>query len=501
MGALFHGFETALSLQNIAVALIGVILGTIVGVLPGIGPVAAMALLLPLTMKMATLPAIILLAGLYYGSQYGDSMAAILVNVPSEAPAIVIAREGYPMTRAGRGGAALAIAGVASFIGATVGLIGISVLALPLSQVATYLRPPDFAAIALLGLLLLPRVGGTEPFRGLVAIGIGLAIGTIGLDPIASTPRFTFGYLQLTQGVELVPVAVGLFGLAQVIHQIIDGEDWGNPGTVKLRDLNPSRQEWRRAIPASGRGSILGFLLGAVPGPSLILSTFSSYALERRLGQRSGNFGKGAVEGVAGPKAADDSAVGGNLIPILILGVAFTPVTAILLSGLRLHSIEPGPLLIQDHPNLFWGLLAAMYLGNVALLVLNFPMAGLWVHLLRIKPAIRSAGLVVIMIVGVYSVRYSVFDVGVMVLIGFLGYALRRAKVDCSLLVLGLVLGPFLEDSIRRSLQLSAGNMGIFVSRPVGQVTICIIAIVWIILPIARALRVRAVSFSRSNSD
>lgn len=498
MGGLFHGFATAVSLQNVFAALIGVILGTMVGVLPGIGPVAAMALLLPLTVKMATLPALILLAGLYYGSQYGDSMAAILVNVPSEAPAIVIAREGYPMTRAGRGGAALAIAGVSSFIGATVGLIGVSLLAIPLSQLATDLRPPDFAAIAVLGLLLLPRVSGIGPFKGLVAIGIGLAIGTVGLDPILSTPRFTFGFLQLTQGVQLVPVAVGLFGLAQVVHQIVNGEDWGDPGTVKLRDLAPSRQEWRRSLPASGRGSVIGFVMGAVPGPSLILSTFSSYALERRLGQRSGRFGHGAVEGIAGPKAADDAAVGGNLIPILILGIAFTPVTAILLSGLRLHAIEPGPLLISEHPNLFWGLIAAMYLGNIALLVLNFPMVGIWVRLLRIKPAMRSAGLVVIMIVGVYSVRYSMFDVGVMVVMGFVGYGLRRARVDCSLIVLGVVLGPFLEDSIRRSLELSAGGLGVFVSRPIGQITVVVIAIVWVIMPAARMLRVNVASLLRS---
>jgi putative tricarboxylic transport membrane protein len=483
-----EGFSSALTPETMIAALVGVILGTMVGVLPGLGPVAAIAILLPITSQFSPLVSIVLLAGVYYGSQYGDSMAAILVNVPSEAPAIVIARDGYPLTKRGRGGAALATAGVGSFIGAVVGIIGIGLVAVPLSQVAIYFRPADYVAIALLGLLLLPMVTGQTAGKALLGVGIGLAVSTFGEDPLNGIPRFTGGSVLLDQGIELVPVAVGMFGMAELISQIIERRGWATPARVRFNELLPTKQEWKRALPAGARGSVLGFLIGGLPGPSLVMASFASHALERRLlnKEEREHIEDGHVQCVAGPKAADDGAVGGNLVPLLTLGIPFTGVTAVLLAGLTMQNLQPGPLFISTSPDIFWGLLASMLIGNVMLLILNVPFVGIWVHLLRVPAGVRTGVLAAFIVLGSYAVRTTILDVVMVFVFGFLGYALRRMRVDRSLVVLGVVLGPFLETALRQSLKLSGGNPLTLVDRPVGIGVVVVLLAVFVGLPIFR---------------
>lgn len=488
-GDLSLGFSQAFQPVNVLAAGVGAFVGTAVGVLPGIGPLAVMAIMLPLTLKMGTMPALVLLGGLYYGSQYGDSMAAILVNVPSEAPAIVIARDGYAMTREGQAGPALAVAGVSSFIGATIGLIGLSLLAIPLSNLATSFTPEDYAALAVLGLVLLPRISGSNLGKALVGIGLGLALATVGTDPITSSTRFTFGSIDLTEGINLAPLAVGLFGMSEVMSQVVLHSGWPKAPRISMRQAMPTRQQWKDALPAAGRGGFVGFLLGALPGPSLILGSFSSHALETWLRKRDGARGgvaddhgaKRRVQGVAGPKAADDAAVGGNLIPLLTLGIPFTGITAVLLAAFLLHNVHPGPQFIQSDPAIFWGLVAAMYLGNIILVVLNVPLAGLWIKLLNVPASIRIGVLISIMTVGVYSIRDSMFDVWTLFVFGLVGFGLRRVGIDRAYLILGFVLSPIIEANIVRALQLSGGNPTIFVSSPVSALAVSVLALVLVV--------------------
>lgn len=493
-GDLGLGFSQAFQPVNILAAGVGALVGTVAGVLPGIGPLAVMAIMLPLTLKMGTLPALVLLGGVYYGSQYGDSMAAILVNVPSEAPAIVIARDGYAMTQEGQAGPALAVAGVSSFIGATIGLIGLSLVVTPLTQLATSFTPEDYATLAVLGLVLLPRISGSNLGKALVGIGLGLALATVGTDPITSSTRFTFGSIDLSEGINLAPLAVGLFGMSEVLSQVFTRTGWPKAPRVSMRQAMPTKQQWRAALYASGRGGIVGFFLGALPGPSLILGAFSSHALERWLRKRDDANGAVTrerrayrrVQGVAGPKAADDAAVGGNLIPLLTLGIPFTGITAVLLAAFLLHNVHPGPQFIQTDPAIFWGLVAAMYLGNIVLVVLNVPMAGLWIKLLNVPASIRIGVLVSIMTVGVYSIRDSMFDVWTLFVFGLIGFGLRRVGIDRAYLILGFVLSPIIEENIIRALQLSGGSPTIFVSSPVSALALSVLGVVLVVPTVFR---------------
>ena len=483
-----QGFAAALTPETLLLALLGVFLGTVTGVLPGIGPVPAMAVLLPLTLRLNTLDAMVMLGGLYYGTQYGDSMAAILVNVPSEPPAIVVARDGYPLSQSGRPGVALSVAGASSFIGAIVGLLGVVILVGPMSALASDLQPSDYAMIAALGLLLLPRIEGTGLPKGLVSIGLGLMVSTIGLDPVNGTPRFTFGVLQLTGGVELVSMAVGMFGLSVILESLVLRSSWPTLPHIKLRALLPTFEEGKRGLGGALRGAIVGLPLGLLPGPSLLLASFSAYGIESRLKKGPVVPGEGSIPAIAAAKASDDAAVGGNLVPLLTLGVAFSPVTAMLLTGLLLHGATPGPLFLSSSPALFWGIIAAMFMGNVALLVLNVPFAALFVNLLRIPAYVRASALIMIMIVGTYAVRDSITDVEVMVGFGLVGLIVPKLGLSRSLMILGLVLGPFLEDNLRRALTASNGSWAVFVERPVGVVVCVALAAVYIVVPVVRRI-------------
>lgn len=505
------GLSEAVTWPNILAAFAGVILGSAVGVLPGIGPLAAISILLPVTLHFGTLTGLVLLAGVFYGSQYGDSMAAILVNVPSEAAAIVIARDGYALTKRGRGGAALAVAGVSSFMGAMIGLFGVALLAVPMSVVAVYFRPSDYVAVGILGLLLLPLVMGEQLWKSIAAVAVGLSLATIGIDPVSGSLRFTFGISGLSQGLTIVPIAVGLFGLAELLHLIIDGEHWSVTGSYSFRKIMPTKKEWREAIPAAARGGGLGFFLGGLPGPSLVLASFGSHGFESRLLERrrkhkpglasdSGNT-SGNISGVAGPKAADDAAIGGQLVPLLSLGIPFTPVTAILLAALTLHGIQPGPLFISQNPNLFWGLLAAMVVGNVGLLILNFPFAGLWVKLLKVPFRTRAAILIPIMIVGTFAERNSMFDVVTLFVVGICGYIFMKIGINRSLIILGFVLGTFLEKAIVRSLLINHGSLMVFVDRPVSAVALAIVLAIALNLLGRRVIEAKVSSRRSKNGE
>ncbi|MCL4369464.1 MAG: tripartite tricarboxylate transporter permease [Chloroflexi bacterium] len=478
---LMYGFGVALTPENFLAALFGALLGTAVGILPGMGPTVVMAILLVPTMNMKVETGLIMLGAIYYGTQYGDSMTAILMNVPSEAPSVVIGIDGYQIAKKGRAGAALAIAAVGSFIGATVGLVGLTLIAGPVSQAALAFGPPEYFAITVVGLFVLSKISSASLSKGLVALGIGLALTTVGIEPLSGMPRYTFGNTNLMLGVDLVPVVMGVIGMAEMID--IASRNSGLPKAVGInyKDLMPTREEWKKAIPASFRGSFLGFFMGLLPGPTMALSTFASYRLEKRLAP--GEVGHGAVQAVAGPKSADDGSISGTLVPLMALGIPFTAVTAVLFAGLLLHGVTPGPTLITERPEIFWGMVAAMYIGNVALLVLNFPLVGMWTSILRIPQPILSAMLVVLMMIGTYSLRNSTLDEMVLVLAGVLGYIMKQMNYERTLLILGMVLGPMLEANFGRSLEMSDGDLGIFVTRPIPD-TLWVILVLVLIGPL-----------------
>ncbi|MDA8198726.1 MAG: tripartite tricarboxylate transporter permease [Thermaerobacter sp.] len=476
---LAHGLAGATTPINLLAVLIGVTLGTMVGVLPGMTPTATMAVLLTFTALLPTETAFITLGGIYFGSQYGNSITAILLNVPSEPPSVVVARHGYRFTKRGRSGVALTGAAFGSFIGVMIGLVGLSLTAPFLSHVAAGFTPSAFFLVALAAVVTLLLVMNGGSATAILSLCIGMALGTVGIDPITGQNRFTFGVTGLLGGVQLVPVAVGLFGIAELLRRYLWAEpDVAPPRRSRWRELLPTVREWVRTLVASVRGGVLGFLVGSIPGPSLLMGVFSAYAVEEKLGKRryGSRLDEGQIELVAGPKAADDAAVSGALVPLLTLGVPFTPVTAMLFASLLLHNIHPGPLFIQDHAGVFWSLVVAMAIGNLCLLVLNFPLVGVWVQLLRVPERIRFPLLMVVAMLGVYSLRFSFFDLWVLLLSSVLGLVLIRIGFDRILIILGLILGGPMETALRQSLIGSGGSLSVFVSSPANQVMVAILA-------------------------
>ena len=470
---LAYGFHIALTPENFLAGLFGAFLGTFVGILPGMGPTVVMALLLVPTMSMKTETGLIMLGSIFYGTQYGDSMTAILMNVPSEAMSVVVAIDGYQVAKRGRAGAALAVAAVASFIGSSVGLVGVALLSIPISRAALAFGPPEYFAVTVVGLVTLSRVTSSSMLKGLFALTLGLAMTTVGIEPMTGTPRFTFGITDLLDGIEMVPAIMGLVGMAELF--LIASRTIAPPKPVKftIADLLPTFKEWKESVGASLRGSILGFFMGVLPGPTMTLATFTSYRIEQKLAPNE--VGRGSLRAVAGPKAADDGAIGGHLVPLMALGIPFTSVTAVLFAGLLLHGVTPGPSMISERPEIFWGLVSAMYIANVAMLILNFPLVGMWVNVLRIPQPILSAMLVVLMLIGSYSLRNSIMDMVIVFVTGVLGYLLRQMGYERTLVILGLVLGPMLETNFARSLEMSGGDLTIFVTRTIPNV-------LWVIL-------------------
>jgi putative tricarboxylic transport membrane protein len=443
------------------------VLGSVVGVLPGIGPVGAMAVLLPISFTLKPATAVILLAGIFYGAQYGGSTTAILLNIPGEATSVVTTIDGHQMTRRGRAGAALTISAVGSFVAGTVSVVLLMLVAPALADLAVKFGPPEFFAITAFGLMALSRLtGGSLPLV-VMLVGLGLALTTIGQDVTFGKARFTFGSVPLLQGVELVAVAVGLFGVAEVLVVAEEREALRRLVSVRLRELLPTREEWRRSIGAIARGTAVGFPFGLIPGPAVILSTFASYALEKRVSRRPEEFGQGAIEGVAGPESANNAAAGGAMVPLLALGVPFAPPTAMLLGAFTLHGIQPGPLLATEHPHVFWGLIASLYLGNVVLLVLNLPLVGLFTSLLRMPRDVLLTLILLVSVVGVFTVNNSVLDLFVMVVMGVLGYVLRKFGLNPATIILPFVIGTVMEQSLVQTLLLARGRPGYLLERPI----------------------------------
>jgi putative tricarboxylic transport membrane protein len=463
---LYLGFSVALTPNILLYAFVGCIIGTLVGVLPGVGPLAGISLLLPATFGLNATSAIVLLAGIYYGAMYGGSTTSILMRIPGEAASVMTCIDGYAMTRKGRGGPALAVAAAGSYVAGTVSVVALMLLAPPLASFALRFGPPEYFSLLLLGLLVLAYMSGGSMLKSLAMAALGLLLGMIGIDPMTGFSRFTYGLVELGDGIGVVPVAVGLFGLSEIL--LTAGQPTA-PEVIKprLRELLPSREEWRASLGPIGRGTVLGFLIGIIPGSAHIISSFVSYAVERRLSKHPERFGQGAIEGVAGPESANNSATSGAFVPMLALGVPSGPIPAVMIAAMMVHGISPGPLLIAQQPELFWGFIASMYVGNVMLLILNLPLVGIFINVLRIPFRLLYPAILVFCILGVYAVNGSVVDVGIMTAMGALGYVLRKFDFETAPIVLGLILAPMLEMSFRQSLSMSSGSYSIFVTRPI----------------------------------
>ena len=476
LASLVNGFAVALTPTNLLYCFLGSLIGTAIGVLPGLGPPATIALLLPVTYGINATSAVILLAGIFYGAMYGGSTTSILLNIPGEAASVVTCLDGYQMARQGRAGAALAISAFGSFIAGTLSIVGLMLLAPPMAAFALKFGAPENFALLVLGLMMAGYLAGASMTKGLMMAVLGLLLGTVGLDPIMGSPRFTFGIFKLSEGFEFVLVAMGLFGIGEVlanVEQSIKAEVF----KAKIGGLLPNRQEWREASAPIARGSVLGFLIGVLPGGGAIISSFISYALEKKLSRTPERFGHGAIAGVAGPESANNSAATGSFIPLLTLGIPGNASIAMIFAALLIHGIRPGPLLLTEKPEIFWGLVASMYIGNVMLLVLNLPLIGLWVKLLQVPYPILAPFILVFVIVGAYSVNNSAFDVGTTVVFGLLGYVLRKFGFEPAPLVLAMILGPQLEGSLRRALIFSRGDFTVFVERPISAVLLALAAL------------------------
>ena len=478
------GFAVALAPINLLYCFLGSFIGTAIGVLPGLGPPATIALLLPVTYGIPATSAVILLAGIFYGAMYGGSTTSILLNIPGEAASVVTCLDGYQMARQGRAGAALAISAFGSFIAGTLSIVGLMLLAPPLAAFAIKFGPPENFALLVLGLMMVGYLAGGSMTKGLMMACLGLLLGTVGLDPIMGTQRFTYGIFKLSEGFEFILVAMGLFGIGEVlvnVEQTIKAEVF----ETKLRGLLPNREEWRMSAAPIARGSLLGFFIGVLPGGGAIISSFISYALEKKLSKHPERFGKGAIEGVAAPEAANNSAATGSFIPLLTLGIPGNASIAMIFAALLIHGIRPGPLLVAEKPEVFWGLVASMYIGNVMLLVLNLPLIGLWVRLLRVPYPLLAPLILVFVLIGAYSVNNSAFDVGITIAFGFFGYLMRKFDFEPAPLVLAMILGPQLEASLRRSLIYSHGELGVFFERPIAAALMAL-ALLMLLSPIFR---------------
>lgn len=469
MDQLIKGFISLISIVNLLACFLGAFIGTVVGVLPGLGPAAAMAFTLPFTLKFGATTGLIMLTGIWYGAMYGGSTTSILVNIPGEAASVVTCFDGYQMAKKGRGGAALALVAAGSFIAGTIGIIGLQFFAPILGEATLSFGPPEYFSFMILAFLLLSNLATESPRKGIFMLGLGLWLSSIGLSALDTNPRFTFESNKLMSGISLVPIAMGFFGITEILNIAVETYVAPVVKKIRFRELYPDREEIQRSVAPIFRGSILGFLIGLLPGPSTITSTFISYSIEKRLSRTPQEFGKGMVEGVVAPESANNSAVMGGLVPLLTLGIPFNVTSAILLAGLQMHNVEPGPQLFTKNPDIFWTFLAAMYLGNFILLVLNLPLVGFFARIATIKPKILMPIISILCLVGVYSVRNSLFDVWVMIIAGIAGFFLVKWKYPFAPLVIGMILGPMAEINMRKSLMMFRGNLYAILERPIAS--------------------------------
>jgi len=476
------GFQVALQPMNLFYCFMGCLIGTMVGVLPGLGPTAAMSLLLPATFHVPPVSAIIMLAGIYYGAMYGGSTTSILVNIPGEAASVMTCLDGYKLARAGRAGAALGMAAFGSFIAGTFGILGLTLVAPPLVEFALRFGPPEYFSLMCLGMVVLTFLSSSSMIRALMMACFGLIVGSIGQDTISGTSRFTFGIMELMDGVGLVPVVMGLFGISEILLNLetkIDRDIF----QTKVKGLLPTVDDWIRCKWSIVRGTVIGFFLGILPGGGAVLASFVAYAVEKRSSARPEEFGTGLIEGVAAPESANNAAAQSAFIPLLTMGLPSNVVMAMLLGALIIHGITPGPLLISQHPEMFWGVVASMYLGNVMLLVLNLPLIGMWVQFLKIPYPIMMPLIILFCLIGSYTIANSVMDILFMLIFGVIGYFMKKLKYEAPPFILAFVLGPLLEYSLKQSLLMSKGSFGIFVTRPISAACLGI-AFILLIIPL-----------------
>ena len=489
-GNLLTGLSIAGTWNNLFFCFVGVFFGTLVGVLPGIGPLATMSILLPVTFGMPPTTAIIMLSGIYYGAYYGGSTTSILVNIPGEAASVVTCLDGYKMALAGRAGPALGIAAFGSFIAGTFSLIVLQAISPALVTVALKFGAPEYFSLMILGLVILTFLTEKSMAKALMVAGVGVIMGTVGLDNMTGTARFSFDIPELLDGLGIVPMAMGLFGIAEIFLNL-EKQVQRSFIAAKFAGLLPSFRDWMESKWAIVRGSVVGFSLGMLPGGGGVIASFASYAIEKMSSKHPEKFGQGAIEGVAGPESANNAAASAGFVPLLTLGIPVGAVQAILLGALMIHGITPGPMLLKDHPDLFWGVIASMYIGNVLLLVLNLPLIGLWVKILRVPYGLLFPMILLLCLIGAYTVNNSTTDVTIMLVSGVIGYLMKKFDYEPAPLILAFVLSPILESSLRQSLLMSNGSFNIFVLRPISLacLILTVILMVLAILPTIRKKR------------
>jgi putative tricarboxylic transport membrane protein len=493
LGQLLQGFDAALTGANLLYCLLGVTLGTLIGVLPGIGPVATIAMLLPATYGLQPLTALIMLAGIYYGAQYGGSTSAILVNLPGESSSVVTCLDGYAMARRGRAGAALGIAALGSFFAGTVATLIIAILAAPLAALALKFGPAEYFSLMVLGLIAAIVLANGSVIKAIAMITLGLLLGLVGTDVNSGVERFSFGIPELSDGFGFVVVSMGIFGIAEIIHNLEKNEHRDIFSTT-VGSLLPSRDDIRQSWKPVLRGTFLGSLLGILPGGGAILSSFASYSLEKRLAKDPSRFGQGAIEGVAGPESANNAGAQTSFIPLLTLGIPPNAVMALMVGAMMIHGIVPGPQVMTERPELFWGLIASMWIGNAMLVLLNLPLIGLWIRLLKVPYRLLYPAILLFCCVGIYSVNQSALEVAFAVGFGLLGYIFIKLDCEPAPLLLGFILGPLMEENLRRAMLLARGDALVFLSRPLSAflLFLAVLLILVLVLPSVRKTREQA---------
>ena len=476
-GPVLDGFGTVLDPTNLLYCLLGVVIGMLIGVLPGLGPAATIAILLPLTYGVEPVTAIIMLAGIFYGAQYGGTITSVLLRLPGEASSVVTVFDGYVMAKQGRAGTALGIAAIGSFIGGTIAIVGLTFLAPLVASFALDFGPPEYTALALLGILLVATISGSSKNKAIIAAAVGLLLATVGRDIFTGAERFTFGNLSLADGIDFVPIAMGLFGVGEILYNL-EERHRAVSAPLKVANVWPRRQDLKQASGAIGRGSVLGFFLGILPGGGATISSLASYALEKKTAKDPTRFGKGAIEGVAGPETANNAAATSSFIPLLTLGIPANATMAIIFGALLIQGVTPGPQLISNDPELFWGVVNSMYIGNILLLIMSIPLIGVFVRILRIRAAILAPITALITLLGAYTIRNSMFDVMLVVMFGAVGYLMKKFGFEPGPLVLAFVLGSLLESNLRRSLLVLEGDPSGFLSRPISATLLVVFVFV-----------------------
>ena len=477
LAPVIDGFAIVTQWENLLFCLIGVLVGMLIGVLPGLGPAATVAILLPITLTVEPVTAIIMLAGIFYGAQYGGTITSVLLRLPGEASSVVTVFDGYAMARQGRAGAALGIAAIGSFVGGTLAIIGLTFFAPLVASFALDFGPPEYTILALLGILLVASVGSGTLVKALIAAAIGLLLATIGRDGFTGSERFTFDVLQLSDGIDFVPIAMGVFGLGEILYNLEDRHN-NTKAPTKVTKVLPTKAELKQSSGAIGRGSVIGFFLGILPGGGAVLSSLAAYAYEKKRSKNPERFGQGAIEGVAAPESANNAAATSSFIPLLTLGIPANATIAVIYGALLIQGVTPGPQLVEDHPDIFWGVVNSMYIGNVFLLIMSIPLIGIFVKILQVRAAILAPITVLITLIGAYTIANSVFDIFLVCLFGAIGYLMKKVGLEPGPLVLAFVLGVLLETALRRSLILFGGDPTGFLGRPISGTLVAILVAV-----------------------